>query len=103
MRRVVWSESALTDHCDVIEYIAADNVDAALNVAQRIDDTIEKLAFMPTGRQGRVAGTYDKVVSGIPYIIAYSLSEERSGSEMLTVLRVIHGARGWPEDKWPEP
>jgi len=102
VRRVVWSESALTDYCDVVEYIAADSVDAAKNVAQRIDDTIETLAFMPTGRQGRVAGTYEKVVSGIPYIIAYALSDDPSHTEMLTILRIIHGARHWPEDQWPE-
>lgn len=27
---------------------------------------------MPTGRKGRVSGTYEKVVGGLPYIIAYA-------------------------------
>lgn len=101
MRRVVWAESALSDFCEVIEYIAADNIDAAAKIAERIDHAIESLAFMPTGRKGRVAGTYEKVVSGVPYIIAYALSEELSGAETLTVLRIIHGARQWSEDQWP--
>jgi plasmid stabilization system protein ParE len=48
-----------------------------------------------------VRTTYEKVVTGLPYIIAYALSEERSGEERLTVLRIIHGARHWPKDEWP--
>jgi len=32
-----------------------------------------------------------------PYILAYALSEDT-----LTILRVIHGSRDWPEDAWPE-
>jgi toxin ParE1/3/4 len=43
-----------------------------------------------------------KVVRGIPYIIAYALGEEPQGQETITVLRVIHGARDWPEESWPE-
>ena len=101
MRRVVWAESALWDFCEVLQYIAADNLDAAEQVAERIEQAIENLAFMPTGRKGRVGGTYEKVVTGPPYIIAYALSEERSGEERLTVLRIIHGARHWPKDEWP--
>ena len=102
MRRVVWSESALSDFCDVIQYIAADNVDAAQRVAERIEQAIDTLAFMPTGRMGRVAGTYEKVVSALPYSVAYTLSEELSGEDALTVVRIIHGARNWPERGWPE-
>ena len=70
-------------------------------VAERTEQAIENLAFMPTGRKGRVGGTYEKVVAGVPYIIAYALSEARSGEERLTVLRIIHGARHWPRDEWP--
>jgi plasmid stabilization system protein ParE len=101
VRRVVWSESALSDFCEVLEYIAADDVRAAEQVAERIEQAIETLVFMPTGRKGRVGGTYEKVVTGLPYIVAYALSEERSGEERLTVLRIIHGARHWPSGEWP--
>ena len=101
MRRIVWAQSALSDYCEVIAYIATDDVAAAEKVAERIDHVIENLAFMPTGRRGRVAGTYEMVVAGLPYIVAYSLSEELSGAETLTVLRIIHGARDWPDSRWP--
>ena len=29
----------------------------------------------PKGRPGRVAGTYEKTVSGLPYVIAYELDD----------------------------
>jgi toxin ParE1/3/4 len=58
---------------------------------------------MPTGRRGRVAGTYEKILSGLPYIIAYVLETTPAGEEVLAVLRVIHGARQWSHKGWPNP
>jgi toxin ParE1/3/4 len=102
VRRVVWSRHALNDFRGVIGYIAADNPAAAERVAERIDRTIQALAATPIGRKGRVSGTYEKVVRGLPYIVAYALGDEPKGHETITVLRVIHGARDWREESWPE-
>ena len=106
MRRVVWSQHAHNDFRDVIGYIAQDNPAAADNLAARIDQTVQALAAMPTGRKGRVSGTYEKVVRGMPYIITYALGDqpeghEPRGHETVTILRVIHGARDWREASWP--
>ena len=60
------------------------------------------LAATPTGRKGRVTGTYEKVVRAMPYIIAYALGDQPKGHETVTILRVIPGARDWREDSWPE-
>lgn len=100
MRRVVWSDSALEEFSSVVGYIARDNPVAALSVADRLEAAVLALAELPVGRKGRVAGIYEKVVSGLPYIIAYALSDDAEG-ETLTVLRIIHGARDWPEGSWP--
>ncbi len=102
MRRVVWSEHARDDFRAIIGYIAEANPTAAHNVASRIDQTIRALGAMPTGRKGRVSGTYEKVVRGLPYIIAYGLGDQPRGHETVTILRVIHGARDWREDSRPE-
>ncbi len=102
MRRVVWSKHAHNDFRGIIGYNAQDNPDAARNVATRIDQTIQTLDATPTGRQGRVSGTYEKVVRGMPYIVAYALGDEPKGHETVTILRVIHGARDWREENWPE-
>ncbi len=102
MRRIVWSKHAHNDFRGIIGYIAQDNLAAAHSVAARIDRTIQALVAMPTGRKGRVSSTYEKVVRGMPYIIAYALGDEPKGHETITILRVIHGARDWREESWPE-
>ena len=47
---------------------------------------------------GRVAGTYEKSVARLPYVIAYALSEDDA---VVTILRVIHTSRDWRDDVWP--
>jgi toxin ParE1/3/4 len=81
-------------------YIAAENPAAARRVADGIAATAAALGDMPTGRAGRVAGTYEKVVTRLPYIIAYTIGE-RAGRETVSILRVIHGTRDWPDGEWP--
>ncbi len=102
MRRVVWSKHAHDDFRGIIAYIARDDPAAARNLAIRIDRTIQALAATPTGRRGRVSGSYEKVVRGLPYIVAYALGDEPKIHETITILRVIHGARDWREESWPE-
>lgn len=101
MRRVVWSVAAASEYRDIIAYIARNNPQAAETVGNKIRDSIESLAVMPTGRSGRVTGTHEKIVHGLPYIIAYALSDDLGGHEILTILRIIHGARNWPNESWP--
>ncbi len=77
MRRVVWSKHAHNDFRGIIGYIAQDNPAAALKVANAIETSVNGLAAMPTGRKGRVSGTYEKVVPGLPYIIAFVHDDEQ--------------------------
>ena len=35
-------------------------------------------------------------------ISGFSRGEAPAGGGILTVLRIVHGARNWPEDQWPE-
>lgn len=96
MRRVVWSDDALADLASHLRYIAQDSPRVALTIADRIDEVGARLADFATGRPGRVAGSYEKVVSRTPYILAYAL-----GDTQVTILRIIHGSRDWPEGEWP--
>ncbi len=102
MRRIFWSIDARVDYREIITYITRDDPIAAEKIAVRIRDVDQGLATMPTGRTGRVSGTYEKAVSGSPYIVAYALGGEPRGRETITILRVIHGARNWPDESWPE-
>ena len=94
---VLWSRDALDDLRAQIRHIARDSSDAALRVAQRISESASTLGQRPTGRPGRVPGTYEKSVRGLPYVIAYVLI----AGQRVAILRVIHTARDWPDGGWP--
>ncbi|WP_380783619.1 type II toxin-antitoxin system RelE/ParE family toxin [Sphingomonas sp. R86520] len=100
-RTVVWSRDALDDLTAQLAYIAADNPDAAHRVAARIGDAGGALGAIPTGRPGRVGGTFEKSVTGLAYVIAYAITV-RGDREEISILHVIHTARDWPAEAWPE-
>jgi toxin ParE1/3/4 len=100
MRSVVWSADAGQDYLDILDYIAGDNPLAAQKVANAIEKAGNDLGRFATGRRGRVAGTYEKVVVSLPYIIVYALAS-LAGRETVVLLRVIHTARDWPVEGWP--
>lgn len=96
-RQVEWSERARADIRDQIVFIAIDDPAAADHVLHRIDATGNALRDFATGRLGRVEGTYEKSVRGLPYIIAYELVRD----DVVSIVRVIHTARDWREGEWP--
>jgi toxin ParE1/3/4 len=98
-RALSWTRGALDDLKAQISYIARDNPTAARRVAARIRATGDALGEFASGHPGRIAGTYEKTVSGLPYIIAYAI-EVRDGAEGVVVLHVIHTARDWRDGEW---
>lgn len=101
MRPVVWSEEARQDYFEILRFIAADNLFAAEKVVDAIEAAGDRLGHFATGRPGRVTGTYEKLVTGLPYIIAYAITSRKDGG-MVSILRVIHTSRNWPAGEWPE-
>ncbi len=99
-RQVIWSRVALDDLKAQITYIAAENPAAAQRLAEAIRDTASALSDIPTGRPGRVAETYEKSLTRLPYILAYAITASATG-EAIAILRVIHTARDWPAGQWP--
>ncbi len=92
--RVKWSRKALLNLDQAVEYVAADNPTAAAEVAQRIWDVSQMLAEQPgMGRPGRVKGTRELVISGLPYILP-CIEKEAT----VTILRVMHTSMKWPQD-----
>ena len=91
--RVKWTRKALVNLDDAVEYIAGDNPTAARKTAQRIWDSSQMLTMQPgLGRPGRVQGTRELVVSGLPYILPYIQK-----GDTLYILRVIHTSMIWPD------
>ena len=99
-RPVAWSRAALEDMKAQVAFIARENPAAARRFSERIRATGNALQDFATGHAGRVAGTYEKSVGGLPYIIAYEI-ELMDGVEAIMVLHVIHAARDWREGEWP--
>lgn len=102
MRIVVWSVRALEEYRGAVSFIAQDDKVAAQALADRLDAAVRSLSEMPIGRAGRIAGTYEKLVLKTPYVIAYALDDEPQGNGSITILRLVHGARDWRGDHWPE-
>jgi toxin ParE1/3/4 len=91
--RVTWHRRARQDLRHIRTWIAENNSQAAQRVAQRILQAVDLLADQPgIGRVGRAPDTRELVITGTPYIAAYRVMEGT-----IVVLRVLHGARRWPE------
>ena len=91
--KVVWLPRALADRDAQIDYIVYDSPKAAIAQGDRIESQVETLGAYPElGREGRVAGTRELVVSRTPFIVVYRVRAAR-----IEILRVLHGARMWPE------
>lgn len=101
MRRVRWAASAIDDLADIIGYISRSNASAAERVAGVLEGAVLALAERAVGRAGRVPETFEKVVTNLPYIIAYALADDPEEGSTLIVLHIIHTARDWPEGRWP--
>ena len=89
-----WTVFALDDRNAIFDYIEADSPQAAVVVDDRIEERVERLLQFPEmGRAGRIESTRELVIQNTPYIAAYQIL-----GEVIRVLRVLHGARRWPEE-----
>ena len=88
-----WHRNAEIDLSNLADYIAEDNPSAALRVFHKVVTTAEHLSTFPQlGKKGRVAGTRELVVSGLPYIIVYRFSETE-----VIIVGIQHTSLLWPE------
>ena len=90
--RIRWLGSALADLDEIEAYIAEDRSAVAADVVVQIIKAVSLLGEQPgLGRSGRVPGTRELVVPGLPYIVPYRVKDE-----VIQVLRVYHTSRKWP-------
>ena len=91
--RVRWTTPAREQFISAYEYIAEENRAAAVRSADQIWESTQLLAGHPmAGREGRVAGTRELVISGTPFLVAYRIEKNE-----VRILAVLHAAREWPE------
>ena len=90
---IIWYPAAERDLFALTDYIAEDNPQAALRVYDSIRKTVNRLATFPqSGRTGRVEGTRELVIPGLPYIVVYSIN-----GQDVKVWAVYHTSRIWPD------
>lgn len=91
MRQLVWRPLALSDRDEIMQFIAADNPIAAIELDDEFEAKAEQARLRPTlYRPGRVDGTREIVVRP-NYVMVYIADDET-----VTVLRVLHATKQWP-------
>ena len=86
---IFWTPKARAEREGVIDYIARENLFAALDQLDKIEQQTSLLAGQAKmGRPGRVKGTRELVVSGTPFIAICRVKGKR-----IEVLRFLHGAQ----------
>ena len=88
-----WLPAAEADFVAIIDFIAVDNPRAAIEQGDEIEAQIAGLAeHCRRGRTGRVKRTRELVIVRTPYIAVYRIKES-----CIQILRILHGARQWPD------
>lgn len=90
---VNFTPQARDDLFSIRDWIAEDDTRVADQVIARIAQTAMMFGQFPMlGRVGRIAGTREFSVVGLPYLIVYRLESETE----IDVLTVVHTRRRWP-------
>ena len=89
--KLVWARRATLARNDLINYIADDNVLAALEVDDTITAATLRLKKFPLlGKPGRIDGTRELVVHQ-HYILVYEIVDDT-----IIINMVLHASRQWP-------
>lgn len=96
--QIKWTDLAAKDLDNIEAYIATENsplvaVDVVLKVINSSDVILSN--HPQAGRPGRVSGTRELVIDGIPFILIYRIVD-RLGQ--VQILRVLHDAQQWPSE-----
>jgi addiction module RelE/StbE family toxin len=91
--KLTWSAFALSDRDAIFTFIEAENPSSAIMVDERIVAAARRLIDFPaSGRVGRIGGMRELAINGTPYVSAYAVTQSA-----VRILRVLHGAREWPD------
>ena len=89
--RVFWTPEAQQDRADLWDYIAADNLRAAIRMDALFSEAATKLAAHPMlGRPGKIPGTRE-LIPHESYRLVYEINDETAW-----ILALVHTARQWP-------
>jgi toxin ParE1/3/4 len=87
---LIWTENALQDVEAIVAYIGRDSPHYAVLTAERILQTVERLAEFP--RSGRVVPEFQDAYLREVFLRQYRIVYRVAG-ETVTIITVVHGAR----------
>lgn len=84
--KIIWSPTSRRKIDEIIDYISADNLDAALTLVEEMESRVQSLKNHP--RSGRIVPALNdemvrELIIGGDYLIVYEIQSERI--EILTV------------------
>jgi len=84
-----FTRGALSDLYGIYDYIAKTSPDYAAKTLTRIETAIDNLSDHPQlGRTSRNKAARELIISGTPYIVAYTRD-----TEYLNIISIIHSSR----------
>ena len=90
--KVRWTRTAEDDLTAQCDYIAQDNPILADRIGTEVLTRVGGLADTPyRGRSGRVEGTRELPLPGLPWLAVYVVEDDA-----VVILRLLHGAQSWP-------
>jgi toxin ParE1/3/4 len=95
-RQIVWSQTAIDDLRQIVQFIASDDPVAAARLADHILRHIEHAAELPLSNRAVPEKAEESIREAIlrPYRIIYWVDDRRGA---IHVLRIWHAARGVPD------
>ncbi|HSC69169.1 MAG TPA: type II toxin-antitoxin system RelE/ParE family toxin [Cellvibrio sp.] len=93
-----WTDLAAKDLDHIETYIATENSHlVAVEVVLKVINSSEVILsnHPKAGRPGRVSGTRELVIDGVPFILIYRVVDRL---DQLQILRVLHDAQQWPAE-----
>lgn len=91
-----WTDLAEKDLDNIETYITTENSPlVAVDVVLKVLNSCELILsnHPQAGRPGRVSGTRELVINGLPLIVVYRIVDRL---DQLQILRVLHDAQQWP-------
>jgi len=86
--KVIIRDVAYDDLNRIHRWIARDRPQVADSVIDRILESIARLGDLPfIGHKGKSPGTYEWIVTGLPYIVVYIIDSDHDELQVVAVFR----------------
>ena len=71
--KVIWTDGAVEDLTEIVEYIKRDSPEAARRLAKHIFEKALSLGSMPRGHKRKPDGAWELLMVPWPYVLVYEI------------------------------